>query len=550
MADLLYEGRRQPLAVGRSLLEQATDMSVPVPVSCRRSGRCRECVVQVLAGSAALTPGTTAEAFLPDGFRLACQAVVERDQADVAFALVRRRLRILVDTPQGTDNAADREAAPAVVRRGPHVVRDGEVLGPAPDRLVGLALDIGTTSVVAELVDLESTQRLATIAFENPQRFGGSDVVSRIAYEAQHPGELRRALRRALNRELAGAYSGLGLERHAVMEAVVAGNPTMRDLFFGLDVAPLGRWPFRSVSETASADGSRRTGVTRRAHEVGLLIHPRASVVGLPLVGSHVGADIAADLVATRFAEHDGVSLLMDIGTNSELVLSDGKRILAASAPAGPAFEGGGVGCGMAGADGAIESIAWLGNGFGWRTIGDQPPQGICGSGLVDLLAEATRGHLLQRDGTFADGTTVINVVPGTRIALTRADASALAQAKAANLVGQQVLLRRLGIDPVQVDRIFLAGAFANRIDVRHAMQIGLLLSVPPARVRRVGNASLLGARMLLLSHWRRAALGDLVSRIEHVELETEPDFFELFVEACRFEPASTLPQWPQSARS
>jgi uncharacterized 2Fe-2S/4Fe-4S cluster protein (DUF4445 family) len=225
----------------------------------------------------------------------------------------------------------------------------------------------------------------------------------------------------------------------------------------------------------------------------------------------------------------------VDIGTNTEIVIGDGRHIVAASSPAGPAFEGGGVRFGMAAADGAIESVRWDGAAFSCRTISDAPPEGICGSGLVDLLAEAGRAGLLQADTSFSGGRRSIDVVPDRGIDLDRADVSNLAQAKAANGVGQAIVLRRLGLGAGEVDRVFLAGAFANALDVRNAIAIGLLAPVPSERVHRIGNASVRGAKLLLLSVARRQELESLVARIEHAELETEPDFFELYVEACRF---------------
>ncbi len=536
VGNLVHGGERRPLAAGRSLFDEAVASALAVPASCRRTGRCRECLVRVVRGDAQLSPRAPAEAFLPHGYRLACQAIVDRTDGDIEFAVLRRRLRILA--ADGSEPADGLGLDPVVRRSGDRVRYRDEDLGPAAGRLLGVALDIGTTTVVFELIDLESGRPLHAAAFENPQRFGGSDVMARIGYDAEHPGELRRALRRELNRELQSAYRALRIDRHEVLEAVVVGNPTMRDLFFGLDVGPLGRWPFRSVTETEVRRGLRpTTGLLRRAHELGVLMHPQGRVVSVPIVAAHVGADTAADLVATDFAAQAGLSLLIDIGTNSEIVIGGGDRVLAASSPAGPAFEGGGVRYGMAGADGAIESVRWAGDHFAWRTIGDEPPQGICGSGLVDLLAEAARAGLIRADSSFAGGRRVIEVAPEQRVDLSRADVSTLAQAKAANVAGQRILMRRLGVTPGDIDRVFLAGAFANALDAANAMAIGLIPPVPLERVLRVGNAALLGARALLLSDERRRRLDALVGRIEHVELELEPDFFELFVDGCRFEP-------------
>jgi len=536
VGELIHGAQRRPLTAGRTLFDEADEFELAVPASCRRTGRCHECVVEVRRGADLLNPLTPAESFLSHGFRLACQAVVERTDSDLEFAVVRRKLRILM--PSEPESSERFDVDPVVKRDGGSVTYDGEWIGPATERLLGLALDVGTTTVVLELVDLETGRTTAAAAFENPQRFGGSDVMSRNAYDADHPGELRRALRRALNRQLENLYLEFGIDRHEVYEAVVAGNPTMRDMFFGLDVGPLGHSPFRSLTEAAFRAGeTASSGIVRRAHELGLLINPQGRVVGVPLIACHVGADTAADLVATNFASQAGVSLLIDIGTNTELVIGDGRRILAASSPAGPAFEGGGVSHGMAGADGAIEAVSWSDGRFVCRTIGGGPAEGICGSGLVDLLAASRRAGLLRQNATLEPGLRAIEVVPEQSVDLTRADVSNLAQAKSANACGQLILMRRLGVTPDQVDQVFLAGGFSNALDVENAIAIGLLAQVPMERMKRVGNASVRGAKALLLSARRRRELEDLLSRVEHVELEAEPDFFELFVDGCRIEP-------------
>ena len=316
------------------------------------------------------------------------------------------------------------------------------------------------------------------------------------------------------------------------------GNSTMRDLFFGLDVKPIGEMPYKSVTELALLRGEAdSTWLTSRAHELGLFMHPQGRVVGAPLVASHVGGDVAADLVATDFARQTGTSMLIDIGTNTEIVVSDGESIVAASSPAGPAFEGGLLRFGMPGADGAIEKVRIADGGFDYEVIGRVEPEGICGSGLVDILAELRRAEWMTPQGRFADGRGEYTIAPAPGITFSRSDASQLAQAKASNACGQRILLRRLGLTPGRIERVFLAGGFANAIDVANAIDIGFLAPVRPERVERVGNAALHGAVMLLLSRARRRELSELVGRIEHVELEQEPDFFELFVDGCQFHP-------------
>ena len=536
MPEFIHGSERRPLVPGQSLFDVAAELSVVVPASCRRTGRCHECVVEIRSGADQLTPRTDEEAFLGPSFRLACQASVATAEDDVEFRVLRRRLRILLAPDE---QRADPDLDPAVHEVAGRVVADdGTDLGAVGGAIVGVALDVGTTTVVLELVDLRSGAVLAIASIENPQRFGGSDVMTRISYEAERPGELRLALRRALNHELKRLCSELGLERRQLVEMVVVGNPTMRDLAFGLDVAPIGRLPYRSVTETAWRSGeAASTMITRRAHELGVLMHPQGRVVAAPLIACHVGADAAADLVAVDAIERGGSFLLVDIGTNTEIIASDGHRVLAASSPAGPAFEGGGVRYGMPGAEGAIERARLVDDEFEVDVIGDAPPEGICGSGLVDLLAILRRAEWMTTRGTFRGGSAEFRIIDDPRITFSRSDASHLSVAKAATAVGQRVLLRRLGLRPKDLDHVYLAGGFANALDIRTAVEIGLLVDARPERMIRAGNASIAGARALLLSRGRRAALDNLVRRIEHVELETEPDFFDLFTDGCLFEP-------------
>jgi uncharacterized 2Fe-2S/4Fe-4S cluster protein (DUF4445 family) len=529
--EIIHGTERRPLLAGRSLFDYADEVSVAVPQSCRRSGRCRECVIEIRQGAEALSPRTEAEAYLPEGFRLACQATVASADQDVEFAIIRRRMHILEATAE-----TPVELDPVVTADAGTVRYDGAPLDTDRGQRLGLAIDVGTTTVVFRVLDLSTGHTVTGGAFENPQRFGGSDVMSRIGYERDHPGALRAALRRTLNAALKEAYLAAGIDRHTVYEAMVVANTTMRDLFFGLDVQPIGAMPYKSTTELDLLAGRMdSTWLLRLAHELGVFMHPHGRIVGVPVIASHVGGDVAADLVSTGLGRQAGLAMLVDIGTNTEIVVSDGQRLVAASSPAGPAFEGGLLRYGMPGADGAIEKVALTDGGFDLRVIGGGEPIGICGSGLVDILAELRRTGLMNAQGRLADGREAVTIAPDPGITFSRADASLLAQAKASNACGQRILMRRLGVAPGQLERIYLAGGFANAIDVVNAIDIGFLAPVRPERVQRVGNAALHGAVMLLLSRARRDELSRLVGCIEHVELEAEPDFFELFVEGCQF---------------
>ncbi|MDC0176397.1 ASKHA domain-containing protein, partial [Planctomycetaceae bacterium] len=424
---------------------------------------------------------------------------------------------------------------------GDEVVRGADVIDKWRGRLLGVAVDVGTTTVATELIDLETGGSLCRGGFENPQRFGGSDVISRVSYDATHQGELHGTIVKALNNEIQGLCQQAGVSRHTLYEVLLVGNSTMRDLVFGLDIQTIGQRPYKSVTEHEFNAGSRSgTGLETSARRLGLLASAYARVVSPPLVASHVGADVAAGLIACDFDLRTGTRVFLDIGTNTEVVIATPDRMVAASCPAGPAFEGGLVEFGLPACDGAIDSVKAVGNGFQYTTLSDLEPVGICGSGLVDLLAELKRTSQMTPLGVFtAEGRRAreVSVVDVPRITLSRMDASHLAQAKAASFCGQFILLRMLEMDPARVDNVFLAGGFADSIDIEAAISIGFLAPFPIDRVRRIGNAALEGARQLILDTEREERVARLVEEIEHVELETAEDFFEVFTEACQFKP-------------
>ncbi len=519
---------------GRSLFDYADEAKVRVPTSCNRSGECHECIVEVRRGSEALNPPSGPEAFLRENYRLACQARIIDSQASIEFAVLRRQPRILVDSIRRHITLD-----PLTTRRGDSVFQSDLRIDGYQGRIYGLAIDLGTTTVVMNLVDLESGATLTTASFENPQRFGGSDIMHRISYDGgPYNGELRQVMLSAINFEVGDMARRVGFHRRHVYEAVIVGNSTMRDLFFGLDVQPIGQKPYRSVVEQEVAEGLRETtALNATADELGLRVFPGANVYSGPLIGSHVGADVAADLLAVGMDEMEEAVMLVDVGTNTEVVVGNRERMLAASCPAGPAFEGGQVTYGMPGYDGAVESVQITGSEVRYRTINDAEPQGICGSGLVDLLAQLRCTGKMSDLGVLQDGSNEFEFVPEKRMSLSRSDISALAQAKSANYSGQYITLRRYGIPPGAVNKLFLAGGFANYVDVDNARQIGFIADLPTEKIVKVGNASLEGATIMLLSREMRRTAEQMVRRIEHVELETTDDFFEIFVEGCMFKP-------------
>jgi uncharacterized 2Fe-2S/4Fe-4S cluster protein (DUF4445 family) len=526
------DGVSGPASVGHTLFECAESVGVTVPTSCFKQGKCRECLVEVEAGAELLSPMAPQEAHLGGAFRLACRTLVESPGEVRCHTLRRGTLRIETEA-EGLEEGQPR-LDPAVTRDGRFVLLDGEPLAPADGPLHGVALDIGTTTVALRLYDLETGLLLATHSFENPQRFGGSDIMARIRFDGEQKGRL---LQRTLLGYLSRALAALPVDPATIYELVVAGNPTMRDLFFGLDVQPIGVMPYRSTTEAALHEGrAQTTSLSLPARRLRLPVHPEARVYGLPLVGSHVGADAAACLLATGIAEGEELSAVVDIGTNTEAFLGNRHRLLAASCPAGPAFEGGGVTFGMPALEGAIERVRVAEDGsVTAEVIGGGAPVGICGSGLVDLLSELRRTERLNEQGRLCDDSGAFPL--DDKLTLSEADVNELAQAKGANAAGLRVLAETYGVPLERLDRVYLAGGFARHLDVDAACRIGLVPDLPRERVVKVGNAALLGASMALLSRSRRADLESLVLTVEHVRLETHPRFFDFFVEGCQLAP-------------
>jgi uncharacterized 2Fe-2S/4Fe-4S cluster protein (DUF4445 family) len=519
-------------SIGKTLFECAESVGVTVPTSCFKQGKCRECLVEVEEGGELLSPMAPQESHLGGRFRLACRTQVVAPGDIRCHTLRRGTLRIETES-EGLD---DRPLLfdPAVTREGRFVLLDGAPLAEAVGPLHGLAVDVGTTTVALRLHDLETGRPLATHSFENPQRFGGSDVMARIRFDGEQKGRL---LQRTLLGYLSRAITALPVDPVTIYEIVVAGNSTMRDLLFGLDVQSIGVMPYRSTTEAALHEGrAATTSLSVRASRLRLPVHPEARVYGLPLVGSHVGADAAACLLATHLAEGEEICALLDIGTNTEAFLGNRHRLLAASCPAGPAFEGGGVTFGMPALEGAVERVRLSDDGaVTAETIGGGAPAGLCGSGLVDLLSELRRTERLNEQGRLTDDSGAFEVARG--LTVSEADVNELAQAKGANAAGIRVLAESYGIPLSRIDRLYLAGGFARHLDVDGACRIGLVPDLPRERIVKVGNAALQGASIALVSRTRREELERLVRRVEHVRLETHPQFFEFFVEGCQLAP-------------
>jgi uncharacterized 2Fe-2S/4Fe-4S cluster protein (DUF4445 family) len=419
-----------------------------------------------------------------------------------------------------------------------------------------VALDLGTTSLVAELLDLGVGARWAVDARLNPQIRFGDDVLSRILHVRQNPDGLRQ-LHETIVAEVDEMIGQLcrqaGISQNRIYEVVVSGNTTMQQLFCGVDPSPLGEVPF------VPAHGR---GLACRPEELGIHIHPRGSVFVMPIIGGFVGGDTVAGILATGLADAEKPTLLVDIGTNGEIALIADGKLSAASTAAGPAFEGARISCGMRGCSGAIEKVVADDGRLRINVIGNVAPAGLCGSGLIDVAAVLLRhgivtpqGRLLSTDQLPAnvppdlaerivlqDGrASFVLASPeesadGRPIVLTQRDIRELQLATGAIRAGIVILLQRAGLEPIDLDRILMGGGFGNFIRRSNAQRIGLLPSqIEHHQIRYMGNTSLAGARLAAISRRARDAAELIARRTEHVDLSSDAGFHRQFAEAMCF---------------
>lgn len=406
-------------------------------------------------------------------------------------------------------------------------------------RVLGVALDIGTTSLFAALVDLITGEELAVAARSNPQRVYGADVLSRVSYTLEEPSGLQHLhaiLVDAVNSMLEAMAREAGSSPRDIYQVVVVGNPVMLHLLAGFAVTGFARAPFTGVfsHELALA-----------ADKLSLYSHPSATVWVLPQIGGFVGADTVAGLLAVS-PSFAGTFLFIDIGTNSEMVLHNQGQWWACSAAAGPAFEGGNISRGIRAQAGAIDRV-WEQDGLiKYGTLGGNPPRGICGSGLVDLVAVLLEQGYLDATGlllsksTSGQGSEFV-LVPATTtasgqpIGITQKDIRQLQLAKGAVRAAVDIMLERAGLTPRDVDRVFLAGAFGNCLHPDSLLRIGLLPTIDVEKIKRIGNAAISGAVLALLSEHKREEARWLAQRIEYIELADQPDFQEIFLRSLNF---------------
>ncbi len=424
-----------------------------------------------------------------------------------------------------------------------------------------IAFDLGTTTVVGTLLDVSTGTPMAVASRLNRQQPFGGDVITRISATMMDPnalGRLQEAAGATLAELAAEVCREAGVDPTQVYEVAVAGNATMTALALGIDPEPLGVAPFVMSSAQPPAV---------LASEIGLALHPRARAYFFPALGAYVGGDIVAGMLATGMDRDKRTRLFIDVGTNCEIVLSDGETILSTAAPAGPAFEGGAIRCGMRAADGAIEVVKLDPRAEGdaravtLGVIGDVEPRGLCGSGLVDIVAELVRVGLLDGSGRLVPDEDAKEVAPALADRLSRigeerifvlhrptpesepADCVYLSQrdvrelqfAKAAISTGWSLLLDELGLEHRDVQQVLLAGSFGSYLSPASAVRIGLVPQLPVLRIVAAGNVAGEGAKMVLLSVRERAGALALLEEVRYVELSDRPDFNDAFVDQLSF---------------
>jgi len=592
---------------GTPLLEAARDVGLRLQSPCGGQGRCGKCLVQVPSGVDDPTPvemRILSPAQLGDGWRLACQTrvvadtlvtvpesslaiehriMVEGAEREVLVEPNVRKISLRLAAPSVDDPRADLERVmealgegplppahleplqdlPGLLRAGGYqvtaVLADGRLAaveaGDTTEQTYGLAVDVGTTTVVAYLCHLPTGAAVAVASDLNSQAQYGDDVISRIQAATGDAEDLRglnEAIIAVINDLVARACHEAGVPPDAIYEVAVVGNTCMSHLLLGVSPAGLGTVPFVP---------SFRSAQTVRAADLGIDINPHGSVYVAPNIGSFVGADTVGVMLASELDRGDGLRIAVDIGTNGEIVVAKGGELYACSTAAGPAFEGAKISCGMRASLGAIDAVRIDGD-VHCHVIGDVRPRGLCGSGLVDAIAELVRvgavaetGRMLTREeasslpekvrGRLTENENGMEFVlaradeayAAEPISLTARDVRETQLAKAAIYGGMELMLHQVGAVPGDVEQLLLAGAFGNYIRRESALAIGLIPSVAAERIASIGNAAGVGARLMLCSLSERRRAQEIARSTRHVELSEREGFYDRFADAMMLRP-------------
>jgi uncharacterized 2Fe-2S/4Fe-4S cluster protein (DUF4445 family) len=591
----LPDGTDVRVPSGTPIFDAASWNGVAIDSTCGGHGTCRKCKVQVLKGDmpiSSVDPRAFTTDELRDGWRLACRAPAREDLAVHVPPLQTRPKAALVGVgrhvilrpavqkrfvelrePTLEDQRSDvQRLLEAIDDLEPHVplevvrklggvlrssgfavtavIVDEEMIDVEPGDTTGrrfaAAFDVGTTTVVVTLLDLESGQPVAVRSMLNKQQPFGGDVISRISATMLDPdalGELQSRVHETLAELAAEACEEGGVDPEEIYEISICGNVTMTQLALGIDPEPLSMAPFVVAAHELPP---------ARASEFGPHVHPRAPAFVFPSVGAYVGGDIVAGLLATGLTRDRRLRLFIDVGTNSEIALGSNERVLCTAAPAGPAFEAAQIRCGMRAAEGAIEGVKIDDGAVELQVIGDIEPAGICGSGLVDCVSEMVRAGLLDHSGRFLPEEAVDELPDGlaermTKVGeervfmlagdvyLSQRDVRELQFAKASIATGWNILLSELGIEAADIQQVLLGGSFGAYLSPASAVRIGLVPPLALPRIVSAGNVAGEGAKMVALSHRERAEARSIVREIEYVELSGRTDFNDKFIDQLAF---------------
>ncbi len=576
--SFIREGKRVSVPEGTTVLEAEIQAGLMPDAPCGGKGKCGKCLVQidgktVKACQTKVTEDTEADtrirqqdyAILTEGFIRPMAFCPDLAVSEVCLDKPEtgekrsdwERLAEKVFGAGGTqENAGKTEVSPDLEMASAlyemrcsagewyAVHTDDEILALRRQKgeLYFAAFDIGTTTVVGYLLNAEDGTELAVESRMNPQVQYGADVISRSEYALTHETEaLSVCIQTAVNEMLQKLAADADVNPEDIFQVSIVGNTCMHHLFLGISPASLVHAPYTPAF---------RQRLTLRAADYGLRIHPKGQLLMMPNIAGYVGADTCGCLMTVRPDQREEITLLLDIGTNGEMVLGNKDRLVTCSTAAGPAFEGARITCGMRGAAGAVDHVTWQDGVWNYTTIGNVPPVGLCGSGLIDLVACLLRAGALEENGRWTkaakeSGRLVSGsfmLVPpqeaGTQegVYLTQKDVGEVQLAKAAIAAGIQLLMRERGVTEEDIAAVYIAGAFGNYMDPVSAAEIGILPRSLAARVRAIGNAAGEGAKIALVNREERREADTLAGKVDFIELAASSDFQDYFVDELEFD--------------
>ncbi len=495
-----------------NLLEAMTRQGIYMSAACGGRGTCGKCKIQLIEGNLKITSSDKkvfSKDELNDGCRLSCQAYPEADLTIKLTAGDEADFEVVTDLGRTSQQKRKKDDSYAI------------------------AIDIGTTTIAISLIEVTSGDNLWTYTTVNKQRAYGADVIARM--QASNNGkkqELRECIQKDLLSGIQAVVAKTGIEKEQIQKLAIAGNTTMGHLLLGYSCETLGIFPFTPVNINT---------IVLPFEEVLESDYLKIPVILLPGISTYVGADIAAGLLACDYDRAEKPSLLIDLGTNGEMAIGNKDKILVSSTAAGPAFEGGNISCGVGSIAGAICNIEGVGDQLTFKTIGDKPPVGICGTGVIEIVSELVKAGLVDETGLldeeyFETGYQIAEDNAGNKINFTQRDVREIQLAKAAVRAGIEILVRRYGVGYEEIDTVYLAGGFGYKINIGKAIEVGLLPKELEGKIKAIGNSSLGGAVKYLTQNNTPDRMKHIIETSDEINLSNDKDFNDLYVEYMYFE--------------